>query len=71
VEPPRECGRPLTFRQRCAVAQEPDNWSLPRLLRPRRERPASRRPAEQRDELAASQRIDSIPSNRAALQDIE
>src|SRR5262249_12918947 len=51
VEPPRECGRPLTFRQRCAVAQEPDNWSLPRLLRPRRRRPRGR-VAEKRDELA-------------------
>jgi hypothetical protein len=27
--------------------------------------------AEQRDELAVSQLIDSIPSSRAALQDIE
>src|SRR5262249_33756885 len=52
VEPPRECGRPLAFRQRCAVAQEPDNWSLPRLLRPRRERPRCRTAAQKRDELA-------------------
>src|SRR5262249_51673425 len=52
VEPPRECGRPLTFRQRCAVPQEPDNWSLPRLLRARRERPRRRRATEQGDELA-------------------
>src|SRR5262249_46979287 len=51
VEPPRECDRPLTFRQRCAVAQEPDNWSLRRLLRPRRNWP-SRRAAEQRDDRA-------------------
>src|SRR5262249_19730406 len=51
VEPPRECGRPLTFRQRCAVAQEPDNWSLPRLLRTRRKRPRCRA-AEQRDKGA-------------------
>src|SRR5262249_5479994 len=52
VEPPRECGRPLTFRQRCAVAQEPDNWSLRRLLRSRRERPRRHRATEQRGELA-------------------
>src|SRR5262249_12643177 len=51
VEPPRECGRPLTFRQRCAVAQEPDNWSLRSLLRPRSERPHHHRAAEQRYEL--------------------
>src|SRR5262249_21253922 len=51
VESPRECGRPLTFRQRCAVAQEPDNWSLPQLLRARSERPR-RRATEQHDELA-------------------
>jgi hypothetical protein len=38
----------------------------------RRKRPR-RRPAEQRDEVAASQMIElhSIPSSRAALQDIE
>src|SRR5262249_23749177 len=53
VESPRECCRPLTFRQRCAVAQEPDNWSLPRLLRARRERPRRCRAAEKGDELAA------------------
>src|SRR5262249_3827680 len=62
VEPPRECGRPLAFRQRCAVAQEPDNWSLPRLLRARRERPRCRT-AEQRDELAA---LHSITSSAVA-----
>src|SRR5262249_50850741 len=56
--PPRECGRPLTFRQRCAVAQEPDNWSLRRLLRARREGPR-RRAAEQRDEIAPLHSITS------------
>src|SRR5262245_2107246 len=71
--PPRECGRPLTFRQRCAVAQEPDNWSLRRLLRARRERPRSRRAAEQRDELATahhsitSSAIASSPSGISRL----
>src|SRR5262249_9980974 len=59
VEPPRECGRPLTFRQRCAVAQEPDNWSLPRLLRACRERPRGRRADEQCDELAPLHSITS------------
>src|SRR5262249_42518000 len=58
VEPPRECGRPLTFRQRCAVAQEPDNWSLRRLLRAHGERPRGRT-AKQRDELAAPHSITS------------
>src|SRR5262249_44039334 len=62
VEPPRECGRPPPFRQRCAVAQEPDNWSLRRLLRARHHRP-SRRAAEQRDEVAPSH---SITSSAAA-----
>src|SRR5262245_54102513 len=59
VEPPRECGRPLTFRQRCAVAQESDNWSLRRLLRARRQRPCNRTAAEQRYELAASHGVSS------------
>src|SRR5262249_1127811 len=63
VEPPRECGRPLPFRQRCAVAQEPDNWSLPRLLRPCRERPR-RHATEQRDELAP---LHSITSSARAM----
>src|SRR5262249_36892854 len=58
VESPRECGRPLAFRQRGAVAQEPDNWSLRRLLRTRRERPSSRA-AEQRDEIAPPHSITS------------
>src|SRR5262249_53220483 len=62
VESPRECCRPLTFRQRCAVAQEPDNWSLPRLLRARRERPHRRRAAEQCDELATPHSITSSAS---------
>src|SRR5262249_38714982 len=60
VESPRECCRPLTFRQRCAVAQEPDNWSLPRLLRARRERPRCRRAAEQLDELPSLHSITSF-----------
>src|SRR5262249_47748179 len=47
-----------TFRQRCAVAQEPDNWSLRRLLRARREGPR-RRAAEQRDEIAPLHSITS------------
>src|SRR5262249_51492583 len=79
VEPPRECGRPLTFRQRCAVAQEPDNWSLRRLLRVPRERQCRRRAAEQPDERAAlhskisSARPDSgsgmvMPSARAVFK---
>src|SRR5262245_14789991 len=56
VEPPaRACGRPLTFRQRCAVAEEPDNWSLRLLWHARRERPRHRRAAEKRDERAARQ----------------
>src|SRR5262245_38058909 len=66
VEPPRECGRPLAFRQRCAVAQEPDNWSLRRLLRSRRERPSGSRTAEQRDELATSNNFHSITSSARA-----
>src|SRR5262245_33879036 len=52
VKPPRECGRPFTLPQRCAVAQEPDNRSLPGLLRARRERPRGCRTAKQRDDLA-------------------
>src|SRR5262249_47427876 len=59
VEPPRECGRPLTFRQRGAVAQEPDNWSLRRLLRSRRERPRGSAATEKRDERAPLHSITS------------
>src|SRR5262249_20937945 len=65
VEPPRECGRPLTFRQRCAVAQEPDNWSLRRLLRARRPRPRRRRTAaNERYECAPLHSITSSALNR-------
>jgi hypothetical protein len=72
VEPPRECGRPLAFRQRCAVAQEPDNWSLRRLLRSRRERPRGRC-AKKGDELTPlirSPRRRSVMKSRRFMSDI-
>src|SRR5262249_18679480 len=56
VEPPRERDRPLTFRQRCAVAQEPDNWPLARLLRAHSKRPCRR---------AANQPNDPAPAKIA------
>src|SRR5262249_2026767 len=65
VEPPRECGRPLTFRQRCAVAQEPDNWSLPRLL------PAGRTPgscARGAGRQAAAEPTSSVMSSRCFIR---
>src|SRR5262249_8038660 len=73
AQPLHKSSDPLTFSRRRSGPQVPDDRQLPRLLRARRKRPRRRRAAQQRDELAASQFIElhSIPSARAALQDIE